>query len=156
MLANTFFHHFQSPRRSMHRLVSSLCLVVGLIVSVPAIAEKGEWDRLNEESQALFEKGQYAQATALATEALRVAEKEVGPDHPSVAISLNNLALLHQYLGKYAEAEPLYKRSLAILEKALGPDHIDVAANLNNLANLYHTQGKYAEAEPLYKRSLAS
>ena len=137
MLANTFFHHFQSPRRSMHRLVSSLCLVVGLIVSVPAIAEKGEWDRLNEESQALFEKGQYAQATALATKALRVAEKEVGPDHPSVAISLKQSgSYFYQYLGKYAEAEPLYKRRSRFSRRPLAPT-ISMSRNLNNLANLY-------------------
>ena len=53
--------------------------------------------------------------------------KALGPDHPNVATSLNNLAELYRNQGKYAEAEPLYKRSLAIREKALGPDHPDVA-----------------------------
>ena len=79
----------------------------------------------------------------------------MGPDHPDVAPSLNNLAGLYEAQGRYAEAEPLYKRALAINEKALGPDHPDVAASLNNLANLYQAQGRYAEAEPLYKRALA-
>ena len=62
-------------------------------------------------------------------------EKALGPDHPEVATSLNNLAVLYSAQGKYAEAEPLYKRSLAIHEKALGPDHPDVAISLNNLAD---------------------
>ena len=76
------------------------------------------------------------------------------PD-PSVALALNNLAVLYLAQGRYAEAEPLHKRALAIREKALGPDHADVAQSLNNLAALYVAQGRYAEAEPLYKRALA-
>ena len=54
-------------------------------------------------------------------------EKALGPEHPDVANSLNNLAALYQAQGRYAEAEPLYKRALAISEKALGPEHPDVA-----------------------------
>ena len=58
---------------------------------------------------------------------LAIREKALGPDHPDVAQSLNNLAVLYRDQGRYADAEPLYKRSLAINEKALGPDHPDVA-----------------------------
>ena len=60
----------------------------------------------------------------------------MGPDHPDVATSLNNLAWLYHAQGRYAEAEPLYKRSLAIVENALGPDHPHVAASLSSLARL--------------------
>ena len=67
----------------------------------------------------------------------RSMRKSLGPDHPDVATSLNNLALLYYEQGRYADAEPLYKRSLAIREKAVGPDHPDAAAALDNLAWLY-------------------
>jgi Tetratricopeptide repeat len=50
-------------------------------------------------------------------------EKALGPDHPDVATSLNNLALLYHVQGLHEQAEPLYNRSLAIMEKALGPEH---------------------------------
>ena len=99
--------------------------------------------------------GRYADAEPLFKRALAISEKALGPDHPDVAVSLNNLADLYDDQGRYADAEPLYKRSLAIWEKALGPDHPNVATSLNNLAALYHDQGRYADAEPLYKRSLA-
>ena len=46
-----------------------------------------------------------------------------GPEHPDVAQSLNNLAVLYHNRGEYAEAEPLYQRSLAVWQKALGPEH---------------------------------
>jgi tetratricopeptide (TPR) repeat protein len=81
-------------------------------------------------------------------------ETELGPEHPNVAESLNNLACLLREQGRYAEAEPLYRRALAINEKTVGPGHPDVATILNNLAMLLQLQGKYAEAEPLYRRAL--
>jgi CHAT domain-containing protein len=55
-----------------------------------------------------------------------IREKALGRDHPDVALSLNNLALLYQNEDRYADAEPLFKRLLAIREKALGRDHPDV------------------------------
>jgi len=91
----------------------------------------------------------------LAEEALTVAENTSGPNHPTVATSLNNLAALYQAHGKYAQAEPLHKRALRIREKAFGPEHPKVGQSLKNLAELYRAQGRYAEAEPLYKRALA-
>jgi CHAT domain-containing protein/Tfp pilus assembly protein PilF len=71
-----------------------------------------------------------------------------------VALSLNNLALLHKMQGQYSQAEPLLQRALTINEQALGPLHPDVATSLNNLALLYRVQGRYAEAAPLYQRAL--
>jgi CHAT domain-containing protein/Tfp pilus assembly protein PilF len=90
----------------------------------------------------------------LYTRSQTIIEKGLGPEHPSFATSLNNLAALYRDEGKYEEAESLYQRSLAIREKALGPEHPDLAGGLNNLADLYELEGKYQEAEPLYKRAL--
>ena len=132
----------------------SCALSLGYPLAPRQLENNADWDRLNKEVLALFENGQYAQAEVLATQALRIAEKEAGPDHPAVARSLNDLAVIYERQGKY-QAEPLDKRSLNIREKALGPDHPDVATSLISLAHLHKVQGKYAEAEPLYKRSLA-
>ncbi len=85
---------------------------------------------------------------------MAIARRALGPDHPDVATTLNNLAVLSTSQGRYAEAEPLYKRALAIDEKALGPDHPDVAQP-QQPGRAVRSQGRYAEAEPLYKRALA-
>ncbi len=97
----------------------------------------------------------YAEAEPLYQRAIAIGEKTLGPEHPDLAIKLNNLAILYAKQGKYAEAEPLYQRAIAIGEKTLGPEHPDLATRLNNLANLYANQDKYAEAEPLYQRAIA-
>ncbi|MGD0128556.1 MAG: FxSxx-COOH system tetratricopeptide repeat protein [Terriglobia bacterium] len=102
----------------------------------------------------LQERARYSEAEPLYQRALGIREKVLGPEHPGVATSLNNLAELYYAQGKYSEAEPLHERALGILEKALGPEHPHVASSLNNLAELYRAQGKYAEAEPLYQRAL--
>ena len=81
-------------------------------------------------------------------------EKRYGPEHPSVAGDLNDLAMLIQDTGRLAEAEPLMRRALAIDEKSFGPEHPKVAIYLNNLAALLHFTNRQAEAEPLMRRAL--
>ena len=87
---------------------------------------------------------------------LSIREKVLGPEHPSVAGSLDVLALLYRDTGRFAEAEPLSKRSLAIYEKMLGRDHPNLAVSINNLALLHQTEGHYADAEALFRRSLVN
>ena len=96
----------------------------------------------------------YKEAATLLNDALQIREKTLGPDHPAVAATLNNLAVLFGKRSKYKEAEPLCKRALEIREKCLGHDHPDVAKQLNNLALLCQNQGKYEEVEKYYKRAL--
>ena len=84
---------------------------------------------------------------------LAIREKALGPDHPLVGTSLNNLAGLYQSQGRYAEAEPLHKRCAVILEKALGPDHPDVAISLSNLGGLHFLQRDWVRAADFWRRS---
>ena len=114
--------------RTMLGLVALLLI---LCTGIPAHSQGIEWETLNDEVISLYRQGLYDRAVVVAKKALQVAEQAVGPDHPSVATSLSNLALLYKTQGQYAQAEPLYRRALVIQEKALGPDHPDVARNIN-------------------------
>lgn len=109
---------------------------------------------MNQAGMLLDVKGLHAEAEPLYARALAIVEKALGPDHPNVAMSLNNLAELYRMNGAYAKAEPLYARALAIWEKTLGPGHPNVAASLNNLAELYKAQGAYMKAKPIMHRAL--
>ncbi|MEH2407795.1 MAG: tetratricopeptide repeat-containing protein [Nostoc sp.] len=102
-----------------------------------------------------FYEGQraYEQALPWNEQSLSAAKKRFGDEHPDVATSLNNLALLYRSQGRYSEAEPLYIQALSMIKRLLGDEHPDVAASLNNLAALYRSQGRYSEAEPLYHPS---
>ena len=69
-----------------------------------------EWDTLTQETLRLYRAGKYERAIIVAQAAYKVAEDNVGPDHPDVAISLNALGLLYKTQGHYAKAEPFYNR----------------------------------------------
>jgi len=105
--------------------------------------------------EAAYRAGNYPLAAQAWAEALHIQERTLGSEHPEVATSLSNLALVYKDQARYAEAEPLYRRALAIDEKVLGPEHPDVAIRVNNLAVLYRVLGRHAEAEPLSNRVLA-
>ena len=103
----------------------------------------------------LYHRAAYTEAEPLYQQAQAIQEKVLGPNHPDLATTLNNLARLYAAQGRYTEAEPLYQQTLGITEKALGLDHPDLAITLDNLAQVYTVQGRYAEAEPLYKQAQA-
>jgi tetratricopeptide (TPR) repeat protein len=78
----------------------------------------------------------------------------LGEEHPDIAQSYNNLALLYDSMGDYEKAEPLYLKALKIDQKVLGEEHPNTVASYNNLASLYHSMGAYKKAEPLYLKAL--
>ena len=97
---------------------------------------------------------QYAKAQPLFRRLLEVDQALLGPDHPKVAIRLNNLAQLLKATNGLSEAEPLMRRALEIDEASYGPDHLEVATDLNNLATLLLATNRLSEAEPLMRRAL--
>ncbi len=96
-----------------------------------------------------------AEARPLAESALTMAEDDLGPEHPLVATSLNDLAQILQDEGSYVEAKPLLERALAIREKQLGLEHPDVADVIGGLGYNFGQLGLYSEAKPLMERALA-
>jgi tetratricopeptide (TPR) repeat protein len=122
---------------------------------MPASGEsKAKWSELIEKAVTLYQQEKYSESIKVAEEALKFAKETFDTEHPNIASSLNNLALIYKTLGKNAEAEPFYKQALEISESVLGSNHPDVATSLNNLAEVYVAQDKYAKAEPLYERAL--
>jgi tetratricopeptide (TPR) repeat protein len=95
-----------------------------------------------------------SEAEPLMRRALAIDEKSFGPEHPNVAIRLNNLASLLQDTN-LGEAEPPYRRALTIDEKNFGTEHPKVALRLNNLAQFLTDISRLTEAEPLMRRALA-
>jgi CHAT domain-containing protein/tetratricopeptide (TPR) repeat protein len=91
---------------------------------------------------------------ALYRRALAIQERSLGPEHPALATTLNNLSAMLDQQGKHSEAEPLQRRALGILERSLGPLHPDTASTLTTLAVSLDRQGKLVEAERAYVRAV--
>ncbi|HYO92007.1 MAG TPA: tetratricopeptide repeat-containing protein, partial [Pyrinomonadaceae bacterium] len=145
----------------MRRPVILTMLACALLVVIPsqALAQSdealAEANRLKDKCLEFYRAGKYDEAIEHCQRVLLINETALGPEHPDVATSLNNLALLHKTKSEYAKAEPLYLRALAIREKTFASEHPAVANSLSNLAELYRAKGEYAKAEPLYLRALA-
>ncbi|MFE5036452.1 tetratricopeptide repeat protein, partial [Streptomyces sp. NPDC056683] len=112
-------------------------------------------DLLGQTAFYLTARGQAVLALPLAERALAVTEAALGPDHPTTALRLGNLARTLSNLGRHAEALPLEERALAVTEAALSPDHPDTALRLGNLATTYTDLGRHADARPVAERALA-
>ncbi|NJL10689.1 MAG: tetratricopeptide repeat protein [Calothrix sp. SM1_7_51] len=69
-----------------------------------------------------------------------------GEDHPDVATSYNNLALLYKSQGRYSEAVPLYQKALELCEKQLGVAHpttIQVRQNYADFLKTYMVRHRF-------------
>lgn len=126
--------------------MEGLCSKVADVFSVG-----GSYNKAADDASA---EGLYREAESLYARARVIRAEVLGEEHPDVADSLNNLAVLYAVQGLYGKAEPLYERALEIWQKAFGESHIRVAYALDNLASLYLDQGLYGKAEPLYERAL--
>lgn len=110
---------------------------------------------LNQIGEYLDDRARYGEAETLYKEALAMRRRLFGDEHPDIAHSFNNLALLYDNQGRYGEAEPLLQEALAMRKRLFGDEHRDVAQSLSNLAVLYDNQGRYGEAESLDQEALA-
>ncbi len=101
------------------------------------------------------ELGLYEQARPLLKQALAQRQELLGPDHPSVAHSLNHLGTLLLDTRRPTEAESHFQRALGIWELALGPDHPDLARALRGLGRVRLAQDRPDQAKELLGRALA-
>jgi tetratricopeptide (TPR) repeat protein len=88
-------------------------------------------------------------------QALALKQKVLGPDHPDVGISEENLAIALQELGRDEEALEHIQRSVALLQNGLGAGHPDLAISLTNQGEILNAVGKHAEARRSYEKALA-
>jgi hypothetical protein len=78
-----------------HNLIALLLIGLLLAASRPAGAQSpAEAAALSEQVERLYEQGHYSKAIPLAQRLVRIREAALGANHPNVAQSLNNLAIL--------------------------------------------------------------
>jgi hypothetical protein len=91
------------------------------------------------------EAGNFASAENLLREAARLQEVDLGPRHPDLANTLNNLGIVCEMTGKPDEAEQYFRRAVSIARTSLPPDHPFVATSQKNLRDFCDTRGKQVE-----------
>jgi tetratricopeptide (TPR) repeat protein len=137
----------------MKILLKILIITILAASYIPAAyAQQDLYKKLNNKLATLYKAGRTEDAIEVAKEALQVAEKTFGENHPYVSASLNNLALLYIADRRYEKAEELYERSLQIAEEYLGKDNPQLVSILENMVKCNEKMGKTDKAEMLEAR----
>jgi hypothetical protein len=85
--------------------------------------------------------GQLSSAAELLRDVARIQEAELGPVHPDLANTLNNLAIIAEKTERFDEAETCYRRAAAIASASLPADHPMVAESRQNLEGFCRERG---------------
>jgi len=86
--------------------------------------------------------GDYAAAEQFLRQAARLQEAQLGPRHPDLANTLNNLGVVCEIAGKAAEAEACYRRAYATATSTLRPDDPIVITSGKNLRDFCEASGR--------------
>jgi tetratricopeptide (TPR) repeat protein len=63
--------------------------------------------------------GEYSKALSLCEKAIEIREKTLLGDHPDLATSYNNVALVYESMKEYSKALSYFERALIIWESSL-------------------------------------
>jgi tetratricopeptide (TPR) repeat protein len=121
----------------------------------PAVDPETTADLLTRAGVYLWWRAEHREARQLFERALTILEARFGPDHPSVAATLNNLGNVLRGLGELRAGRTHYQRALTRFEARLGPQHPDVARSLNNLAATLGALGEVPAARDAHQRAQA-
>ena len=94
-------------------------------------------------------------ARELFEQALTIAERVYGSDHPKVAVALNNLGLVLKDLGEFVGAKGNFERAITIDEKVYGSHHLELAPDVNNLGSVLLELGDLTGSRRNFERALA-
>jgi hypothetical protein len=84
-------------------------------------------------------------AEQLLRQAARLQETHLGPHHPDLANTLNNLGVVCEKTGRLDEAASCYRRAYDIAAAAFDPDHPFVITSRKNLADFREAHGESFE-----------
>jgi hypothetical protein len=87
------------------RIIACAAIIFAGSISLVFAQQADEANELNKRIVELYNAGRYSDAIPIAQQVLAIREKAFGRDHPNVAPSLHNLALLYDYQGRYADAD---------------------------------------------------
>jgi hypothetical protein len=92
--------------------------------------------------------GNYASAEDLLRHAAALQERTLGPNHPDLANTFNNLGIVCEMTDNPIDAEHFFRRAHAIAAATLAPDHPFVATSRKNLHDFCSARGRPVELGP--------
>jgi tetratricopeptide (TPR) repeat protein len=125
-------------------------------MAVDVLKAEDEIELLINVGSAIYSAGDFRSSKGILQQALLSALQNLGEDHPSVARSRSNLALVLQDLGELELARELLEQALSSDLQNLGEDHPRVATRRSNLALVLQDLGELEPARELLEQALSS
>ncbi|CAF4743974.1 unnamed protein product, partial [Rotaria socialis] len=79
--------------------------------------------------------------------------KHLSSNHPNIAKTHNNIAIIYYYLSRYDLALNHYRLSLAIKVQTLDPQHYSIANVYSNIGSVYEIQSDFRRAAIHYRKA---
>ncbi len=98
----------------------------------------------------------YGEAEKAYLEAIRILTVALGPEHPEVSNSYNNLGALYNKTDKPQKAADAYRLALKQRMVTIGPDHPSTTASRMGLGVALNKLGERAEAEAMLRDAKAA
>ena len=92
--------------------------------------------------------GNYASAEDLLRQAATLQEETLGPQHPDLANTFNNLGVVCEITDNPIDAEHYFRRAYTIATATLAPEHPFVATSRKNLHDFCAARGRPVELPP--------
>ncbi len=97
--------------------------------------------------------GDYAQAESLLREVVRLQAESLGPKHPDLASTFNNLGVVCERTNKLMDAGRFYREALSIASASLTSEDPLVVTSRNNFDEFHRGLG-LVETEPAHGRGI--
>jgi tetratricopeptide (TPR) repeat protein len=111
---------------------------------------------LNAAAELSYAFEEFQETGHLLEQVLTIQEKLLGPDHPDLAQTLNNLGVLRHTQGRHAKAEAYYMWALEICEAHRSPLNQDAVNLMQNYAAFLQEVGRNLEADAVKARAAAA
>ena len=92
----------------------------------------------------LAEMGANDEALVHQRRALAIYESVLGPEHPTVALALQNIGVTHDKLGDHRAAIVSFERGIEIVQAVQGPEHANLGYLYNSVATTLKGAGDLA------------
>jgi hypothetical protein len=97
-------------------------------------------------AEAAANSGDLASADDLLQRVAHIQEAELGPLHPDLANTLNNLAIVAETTGRMSDAESFYRRAVAVASASLPANDPQVVSSRQNLEAFCRDHGVSVDA----------
>ncbi|CAF4133530.1 unnamed protein product [Adineta steineri] len=97
--------------------------------------------------------GEFQEALFYYEKARTIRQQSLLSNHPDLAMSFNNIGLVHHIMGDYPKALSSHENALAI-RQSLPLNHPDLGASYNNIGLVYYKMGDYRKALLSHEKAL--